>query len=450
MQQITFNKVNTYTWKIIRYLGNLQLAILLLLLIAILSSLGTVIEQEKSPVFYEINYPITKPILGIITSNLILRFGLDHIYSSSWFILLLVLFGLSLLSCTLSRQVPSLKLAKLWQFFKQEQNARKFGITFKLTDVSLNEFSYLLRSESYNVVQEGPYLYAYKGLIGKIGPILVHASIICILLGSIFGVLGGYVVQEIIPKGEIFHLQNIISSGPLSYVRQDFEGYVRDFKIAYSDEGIIDQFYSDVSILDNNLAPETKKTIFVNEPLRYAGITFYQTDWSVSNVTVYTKELGKTSIPLKEIKLDNNSRFWVAFLPLDEKILLVIQDLTGKCLIYNSDKKMLGQTEVGHKIYIHGKSIRIEKITPSTGLQVKSDPGIPLVYAGFSFLIVSVIFSYTSYCQLWAIKMKGDLHVYASTNRAVYFYERNLMKMLSNLKIKTRMISTKSIILGKK
>ena len=45
--------------------------------------------------------------------------------------------------------------------------------------------------------------------------------------------------------GGVFHIQNVINSGSLSYIPQDFEGYVKDFKIAYNDEGAIDQFYSD-------------------------------------------------------------------------------------------------------------------------------------------------------------------------------------------------------------
>ena len=40
------------------------------------------------------------------------------------------------------------------------------------------------------------------------------------------------ITQEIISKGEIFHLQNVTSTGPLSVIRNDFEGYIRDFKIA--------------------------------------------------------------------------------------------------------------------------------------------------------------------------------------------------------------------------
>ena len=232
--------IHRIAWKLIYFLGNLKLAILLLLCIAFVSSLGTIIEQEKTISFYETNYPMSSPVAGFINSDFILFFSLDHVYSANWFLILLFLFGGSLLSCTLSRQIPSLKLARLWKFFKNKNTSNKMGVTFSLNNGSLTQFSYLLRQRQYNVIQQGPYIYAYKGLIGKIGPILVHMSIICILIGSILGSLTGFMLQELVPKRELFHLQNVISSGPLSYIPQDFEGYIHDFNIAYNDQGMVD------------------------------------------------------------------------------------------------------------------------------------------------------------------------------------------------------------------
>jgi cytochrome c biogenesis protein len=433
-------QLNRTVWKIVYSLGNLQLAIFLLLIIAILSSLGTIIEQDKNSLFYEINYPVSSPVMGFLSSDTIFLLGLDHIYTSSWFLLLLVVFGSSLVSCTFSRQVPSLKLARIWKFFKNERKTIKSGISFHINKVSLAHFAYELRQRNYNVLQQGSYIYAYKGLIGKIGPILVHISIILILIGSVLGSLTGFMTQELVAKGDIFHLQNIVSSGPLSYVRQDFEGYIRNFNIAYNDQGLVDQFYSDLSILDNSLITKSEKTIFVNEPLRTEGITFYQTDWSIVKLKVKLNDLIKTDILLREISSENNSRFWIGSMNLrndKDKIILVLQDLTGKYLVYSSEKKLLGESEVGHKISFKGTSFRVESIIPSTGIQIKSDPGIPLVYIGFLFLIFSIVFSYTSYFQIWAMKKNGQMYVYADTNRAIYFFEKNILEIVDKLQNET-------------
>jgi cytochrome c biogenesis protein len=427
--------INRILWKFIYLLGNLRLAITLLLFIALISSLGTIIEQEKTISFYETNYPITNPVAGFINSDFILFFGLDHVYTTSWFLILLVLFGGSLLSCTFSRQIPSLKLARLWKFFRRDNKINKVGIAFSLNKGSLNQLSYLLRERHYNVIQQGPYVYAYKGLVGKIGPILVHLSIICILVGSILGSLTGFMLQELVPKGELFHLQNIISSGSLSYIPQNFEGYINDFNIAYNDQGIVDQFYSEINILDNNLQIQKEKTIFVNEPLRYSGVTFYQTDWSIVSLKFTLNQKQNVETSLREIAGDNTSRFWIGSLVDGDKnkVLVVLQDLTGKYLLYDSEKKLLGQSEIGHKIFFNGNELRLNKILPSTGLQIKSDPGIPLVYIGFFFLIFSVLLSYTSYFQIWVVKKQNKVYVYGDTNRAIYFFEKSILEIINNV-----------------
>ena len=427
--------INRILWKFIYLLGNLKLAIILLLFIALMSSLGTVIEQEKIISFYETNYPISNPIAGFINSDFILFFGLDHVYTASWFLILLFLFGGSLLSCTFSRQIPSLKLARLWKFLRRDNKINKAGIAFSLNNGSLTQFSYLLRERHYNVIQQGPYIYAYKGLVGKIGPILVHLSIICILVGSILGSLTGFMLQELVPKGELFHLQNIISSGSLSYIPQNFEGYINDFNIAYNDQGMVDQFYSEIDILDNNLQIQKEKTIFVNEPLRYSGVTFYQTDWSIVSLKFTLNKKENVDIPLREIAGENTSRFWIGSLGYgsDNKVLVVLQDLTGKYLLYDSEKRLLGQSNIGHKIFFNGNELRLNKILPSTGLQIKSDPGIPLVYIGFLFLIFSVLLSYTSYFQIWVVKKQNKVYVYGDTNRAIYFFEKSILEIINNV-----------------
>ncbi len=403
--------------------------------IALISSLGTIIEQEKTISFYETNYPISNPIAGFINSDFILFFGLDHVYTASWFLILLFLFGGSLLSCTFSRQIPSLKLARLWKFLRRDNKINKAGIAFSLNNGSLTQFSYLLRERHYNVIQQGPYIYAYKGLVGKIGPILVHLSIICILVGSILGSLTGFMLQELVPKGELFHLQNIISSGSLSYIPQNFEGYINDFNIAYNDQGMVDQFYSEIDILDNNLQIQKEKTIFVNEPLRYSGVTFYQTDWSIVSLKFTLNKKENVDIQLREIAGENTSRFWIGSLGYgsDNKVLVVLQDLTGKYLLYDSEKKLLGQSDIGHKIFFNGNELRLNKILPSTGLQIKSDPGIPLVYIGFLFLIFSVLLSYTSYFQIWVVKKQNKVYVYGDTNRAIYFFEKSILEIINNV-----------------
>ena len=90
-------KFNRNAWLIANRLGNLQFAIFLLLLIASFSSLGTFIEQGKDSSFYQLNYPDLKPLFGFVNAKFILTLGLDHVYTTWWFILNLFLFEIQLL-----------------------------------------------------------------------------------------------------------------------------------------------------------------------------------------------------------------------------------------------------------------------------------------------------------------------------------------------------------------
>jgi cytochrome c biogenesis protein len=432
-------KINRNAWLIANRLGNLQFAILLLLFIASFSSIGTFIEQGKDVAFYELNYPNIKPLLGFINARLIFCLGLDHVYTTWWFIVNIFLFVISLFSCTLIRQIPSLKFSRLWRFYDTYTSIKKFNVKISLNDASLNKLAFQLKNNNYNVVQEGGFIYAYKGLIGRISPIIVHASIILILFGSVIGSASGFMTQELVATNNLFHLNNIVNSGPFSFLPQNIEGYVKDFKIAYSDEGIIDQFYSDLLIVDTNVDLLKSKTIYVNEPLRYKGIVFYQTDWGITSVTIIIDNDKVIEIPLTLVDSTSNNRFWISNLSQYtslgiENTLLVLQDLTGKLSLYDSNKDLVAELQVGDEFFLNGHSLRVTDIIPATGLQVKSDPGTLFVYIGFLMLMISTLLSYVSYSQIWAFKNKNNLYVAGQTNRAIYYFERHFGEMLVSTK----------------
>ena len=432
-------KINRNAWFVANRLGNLQFAIVLLLLIASFSSIGTFIEQGKDTDFYELNYPNTQPLFGFINAKFILLLSLDHIYTAWWFIVIIAFFVVSLFSCTLIRQLPSLKFSRLWRFYDTYQSMSKFNVKTKVDDASLAKLTFQLKNSNYNVVQEGKFVYAYKGLIGRISPVIVHASIIFILFGSVIGSASGFMSQELVPTNTLFHLQNVINSGPFSQVPQNIEGYVKDFKIAYSEEGVIDQFYSDLSILDTNVSQLSNKIIYVNEPLRYKGTVFYQTDWGIANITFVIDNSTVVDIPLTLVDNSSSNRFWISNLsqlPLLQvnNVLLVLQDLTGKLSLYDSEKNLIAEVEVGKEFVLNGHNLRLTSIIPSTGLQVKSDPGTLFVYIGFLMLMFSTLLSYVSYSQIWAFKDTNNLYVAGQTNRAIYYFEKHFTEILGAVK----------------
>jgi cytochrome c biogenesis protein len=222
-----------YYKSFLRKLASLRLAIGLLFLIGILISIGTIIEQDQPIIFYKENYPDTNPLFGFFTWRYIIYLGLDHLYSAFWFLSILTLFALSLIACTFTTQLPALKKFRLWQFLDRFNKLKRLGIFKELKRKNFNIAAYRLYGENYHLFRQGRKTYSYSGLLGRVGPVIVHFSIIILLIGTSWGALSGYNIQEIIPRGEITHLQNLIKRGPTSYLSNNTVLRINDFWITY-------------------------------------------------------------------------------------------------------------------------------------------------------------------------------------------------------------------------
>ena len=140
--------------KSFRLVADLRFSIFILLLISFFSIAGTVIEQDQSIETYKANYPLTNPVFGILTWDLILQFGLDHVYKTWWFFTLIFFFGLSLISCTFLQQLPSLKIARRCQFFRKPSQFSSLKILTTLNNFSLNKILSRIKQNQYSIFQQ--------------------------------------------------------------------------------------------------------------------------------------------------------------------------------------------------------------------------------------------------------------------------------------------------------
>lgn len=425
-------------------LTDLRLAILLLLAIAVFSISGTVIEQGQSAAFYQSNYPEHPALFGFLSWQVVLTLGLDHVYRTWWFLALLILFSTSLTACTFTRQFPALKAARRWKFYEQPRQFQKLALSAELERGSLGSLTELLQKRRYRVFQENSNaLYARKGIAGRIGPIIVHIGIITILAGGIWGAMTGFVAQEMVPSGASFEVRNIVDAGPWAspQIPKDWSLRVNRFWIDYTPTGGIDQFYSAMSVLNKQGQEVKRKTIHVNEPLRYQGVTFYQTDWGIAAVRV---QLGKSPIfrlPMALLNTNGKGRIWGTWIPtkpdLSTGVSLLARDLQGMLLIYDDKGQLMTTLRPGMEANINGVQLKIIEVVGSTGLQIKADPGIPIVYAGFGLLMLGVIMSYVSHSQIWALQQDDRFYVGGKTNRAQVAFEREILEILDQLSVQS-------------
>lgn len=416
------------TFKII---ADLRFAITILLIIASASIIGTVIEQDQSIETYKLNYPLTNRVFGFLSWDIILKFGFDHVYTTWWFITFILLFGISLLTCTFLQQLPSLKIAKRCQFFRLTNQFRLLNISTKLQHLSLTKLLFRIKESQYSIFQQKDIAYCYKGLIGRIAPIIVHFSMILILLGAVFGSLNGFKAQEIVPKTETFHIQNVLSNGQLTQI-PNVSARVNDFWITYTKQTTVSQFYSDISILNVDGSEIERKTIFVNSPIKYEGVDYYQTDWNLIGLRVQTNGETVSQYPLVSV-LNNRSKVWLTWIPFDTElktgVTILVDNLEGYASVYNDAGTFLGNLEL-NETFNSNLPITLTDIISSTGLQIKSDPGIPLIYAGFFLLMVSTLISYITYSQIWIIQYKRQVFVGGTTNRATFDFELEFFELI--------------------
>ncbi len=416
-------------------LANLKVAIALLFIIGILIALGTFIEQDQTLAFYKENYPETKPIWGFIDWKFLINLNLNQIYTAPLFLFILLLFGSSLLACTFTTQLPVVRKFRLWQFFQNSNQYRKLAIQTDIEKTLSNTFSYGLHQNNYHNFRQGKTNYSYKGLFGRIGPIVVHFSIILLMIGSSVSSFTSYNAQEVVPRGEIFHLQNLIKSGNISQIPQDISWRVNDFWITYTDDLKTNQFYSDISALNQQGIETKRKKIFVNEPFVNNGLTIYQTDWNIVGLKVQVNEDLPIQLPLQKIN-KNGRRFWFTSVPLtktseNNTLLILINDLRGNVLVYDKKGTLLTESTIGSKIAINQKSqITFNEFITSTGLQIKKDPGIPIVYFSFFFLMVSIYVSFLSYSQIWELESNFDLITGGTSNRAVLSFQEEFRRIV--------------------
>ena len=410
--------------KFIKFIADLRFTIFILLIICFSSIIGTIIEQDQLIEFYKLNYPIINDKFKFLSWETILNVGFNHVYSSWWFISLILIFSLSLLTCTFFQQFPTLKTARRCQFFRTLEPFNKLKIYTIITQQSFSKSLSNLKLYNYTIFQQKNLLYTYKGIAGKIAPIVVHFSMILILFGTVIGSLDGFKAQENLSKTENFHIQNIFNKGQFTKI-PNFSGRINDFWITYTPQKTVSQFYSDISILDNSGNEIKRETSFVNYPVIYKNVYFYQTEWNIIGLRIQFKNKPIVEYPLVN-SLTPKTKVWISWISstndLTNGVLVFIDNLQGYCSLYDTKGQFLGNLELNENFKTNSE-IKLIEILSATGLQIKTDPGILLIYTGFFFLMLSSLISYLTYSQVWVCIKSQKIFIGGNTTRATFEFE---------------------------
>ncbi len=310
---------------LVGFLGSMNLAITLLVVIAIASVIGTVLQQNQPFQDYLIKF-------GPFWFNIFERLSLYDVYAAPWYLLILAFLVVSTSIC-LARNTPNmLKEMNRFREHQQERSLRAFSNHREWqTDLPTEEVEALatraLKRNGYRIRRkehgDALLLAGMTGSSNRIGYILTHLSIVVICVGGLidgnlmlkFREWSGDLVVETrdIPVSRI-GAESRVSAGaaafrgtvnipeggragvvflPLrdGYVVQElpFTIELEEFRVEHHDTGEPRLFESDVVITAPELEEPIRQTIAVNHPLIYNGYAIYQSGFGDGGSRLYMR-----------------------------------------------------------------------------------------------------------------------------------------------------------------
>ncbi|MFM7361302.1 MAG: cytochrome c biogenesis protein ResB [Cyanobium sp.] len=427
--------------RLLGWISDLRLAIGLLLLIALASGVGTAIPQKELADFYHQRYD-GAPWLGLLHGDGVLGLQLDHVYSSGWFLALLAWLGVSLLLCSWRRQWPALQASLRWIDYRSPRQLSKLSVaetrSVAAPEQALDALEQRLRSGGWQVRPAEGRLAARRGLVGRLGPLLVHAGMVVLMVGAAWGAVGGQRLERFLAPGR--ELELLDSRG-----RSQVTVLLERFAIQRDPAGRPEQFTSNLrlqpAVADGETPQERQAEISVNHPLRYRGMTLYQADWALAAIDL---QLGRS--PVLQLPLQSfpqlGEQVWGLVLPTrpdgSELVLLSLSSEQGPIEVFGADGASLGRLlPGGEPLEVKGLPIRVHAVLPASGILLKRDPGVPLVYSGFAIALLGGGMSLVATRQLWAISETGNegggrLHVAGLCNRNLTAFARELPALLED------------------
>lgn len=371
--------------------SSMKLGLLLLGLIAVAAALGTFFPQEE-----------LDPGKAEKVAQIWQALGFTHVYGTVWFRFLLGLLAVNLVVCSIQRfqgiYQRAFHLRPLWHFDGlsslelpetdgQEKSVKLF------VERTLPREGYRVHIEE----KDGRWGFvAQKRVWGHWGSFITHFAFVLLTLGALIGTLYGFKGFFMAGAGSTLSLSQIeVTRGSIP---EDFSIRVNNTEERFLPNGERDNWYTDLSILENG-REVARQTLSVNHPFVYHGVTFYQANYADgAQFTVNVK--GQTISVLLQSQGGN-----VFQVPGTDLILLNAamtrerNNPTVRYQIYSladlSGPVQEGQLIPGQSANVQGVfDLTLDRYAGFTGLQVKKDPGVGVVWVGSALLMLGLLLSF--------------------------------------------------------
>lgn len=415
---------------LIQFFSSLKCGLFLLALLGVSMTLGTLILQKpmaREGQIQQIYAPQTIRLLNAI--------GLFDVFHSWWFILLLGLLGVNITLASLER------FPQVWRYFarphlvadewfvRQLPFRREIALGPTPSEDALSLAAKRIQDLGYRPKPESlakKTIYIEKHRFARLAPYLVHASLLLIFAGAIFDGMYGYRgFISLSPGKSSDQLESLSPNAPprkLPFTLQ-CNGAGMD---KYPD-GSPRQYWSLLAIQENG-REVLRKQVFVNDPLTYKGIRFFQSNYgSTGNPRKLVIEASwaghKRTFDLRpegEVKLDEQGTK-VELGDFVPDFVLDGNQISSRSGEPNNPAVRLDVTRAGGtptSVWIFPKAPQMNPPNPTgidfqlrdvemeyfTGLQVAKQPGQGLIWAGCLMLTASLMVAlYMSHIRVWGV-----------------------------------------------
>ena len=408
-----FPLVHATLWN---YLRSLKLTLVTLFLLAGGSVLGTLLPQ---------NLPLSEyqQRLGPVAARIIQMLQLYDMYHSWWFLGLMGLFAINLAACSVHRlpgvwkqiTTPDLtpsagRLQNRSHYCTWLDSGPVEVVAQNLNYIMHSRFAAVQRSEKDDVV----WLFAHRQAWSRLGAYVTHLAILIILLGGVVGGKWGFRGYVTIAEGQ--SVDHLILSATQSIRPLGFSVRCDQFNVDYYDGSDRPrEFRSLLTILENGreVPDQVRVPVRVNHPLHYRGMTFYQSDYGVDAYLFHFLVTPQSDGKPFELVMSSDK---TASLPDGASVAIAgyVPDFDGQGPVAGLEI-FYPDGERGRAMAFHDPELipgdrsapylfRLMSIEQRfyTGLQVNSDPGVPLVWLGCLLLVAGTLAAfYFSHQRLW-------------------------------------------------
>jgi cytochrome c biogenesis protein len=398
-------------------LTSLRLTVSLLLILAAVAVIGTVVPQGQPQNQYVSRF-------GAVWGQLLWLGGFAQVYFSPWFLGPIGLLAANILACVVhglpqavKRVLKPLTMETALTLPERGQITWPAGVDpHSRIAASLSRELGRCRQET---LPEHTVYWGERGRFRPLGPYLIHIALLLILAGGLIGKFWGVDGQLAIDQGEVagaFQVEPRVEK-PLNFqVRLD------KFQVSYYEPGgSPKEFRSDLTFIQDG-REVSRATCRVNEPVTFGGLTFYQSSYGAQatgpiRLKVQLEDISESiEAPLRRptdlpggrgkiipMKVDGN------FQGYGPAVLILAQASSDQPLAF-----WIFQNHPGlAKSPYHPGLVKqpgpyrftVESIPFGyySVFQVKHDPGVAWVYAGFFLFLPGLYLAFFRPVERWAL-----------------------------------------------